>query len=150
MITGPDFTGSIIMPVSSKRIVSGTVRIWTAHGFKSLPIPVSMTWKLDSKNRPIVAMPPLEDLLSSKAIASLHGELSRISPCQFDDSYAVRKNITRVPLKSPLPEDESLLDGHSADGLHSFYPVDLYQDNIVSIKGLVAVFPDYKSWRDLR
>src|SRR6185437_15560547 len=52
--------------------------LWTAHGFKSLPIPVSMTWKLDHKNQPIVAMPPLEDLLSSKAIASLHGDLSRI------------------------------------------------------------------------
>src|SRR6185437_5990627 len=114
--------------------------LWTAHGFKSLPIPVSMTWKLDSKNQPVVAMPPLEGLLSSKAIASLHGDLSQISPCQFEDSYAVRKNITRVPLKSPLPEDESLVDGHSADGLHSFYPVDLYQDNIVSTKGLVAVF----------
>src|SRR5689334_8307668 len=41
--------------------------LWTAHGFKSL----SLNWKLDSKNQPIVAMPPLEFLLSLKAIYSL-------------------------------------------------------------------------------
>jgi len=46
----------------------------------------------------------------------------------------------RVPLKSPLPEDEALLNGHPPDGLFSFYPVDLYQDNIVSTDGLLAVF----------
>src|SRR6185437_1161630 len=27
--------------------------LWTAHGFKSLPIPVSLKWKLDIKNQPI-------------------------------------------------------------------------------------------------
>ena len=45
-----------------------------------------------------------------------------------------------MPLKSPLPDDESLLDDHPPDGLFHFYPVDLYQDNIVSTEGLMAVF----------
>src|SRR6185437_5401351 len=31
--------------------------LWTAHGFKSLCFDISMTWKLDNKNDPIVAMP---------------------------------------------------------------------------------------------
>ena len=114
--------------------------LWTAHGFKSLSIPVSMAWKLDQKNKPVPAMPPLPVLLSSVAVNSLYAELSKIIPFQYDRSLVVTKNILRVPLKSPLPEDESLLDGHPPDGLHHFYPVDLYQDNIVSTEGLMAVF----------
>ena len=70
----------------------------------------------------------------------LHAELSVISPFQFERSLVVLKNVLRVPLKSPLPADESLVDGHPADGLHIFYPIDLYQDNIVSTEGLLAVF----------
>ena len=114
--------------------------LWTAHGFKSLSFDIPMTWKLDNKNHPIVAMPPLKVLLSSVAVNSLHAELCQISPFQFERSLAVLKNLLRVPLKSPLPADESLVDGHPADGLHIFYPIDLYQDNIVSTEGLLAVF----------
>src|SRR6185437_12495925 len=67
--------------------------LWTAHGFKSLSFDVSMTWKLDNKNDPIVAMPPLKVLLSSVAVNSLHAELSLISPFQFERSLVVLKNV---------------------------------------------------------
>ena len=122
---------------------------WTAHGFKSLSFDIPMTWKLDTKNDPIVAMPPLKVLLSAVAVNSLHAELSVISPFQFERSLVVLKNVLRVPLKSPLPADESLVDGHPADGLHIFYPIDLYQDNIVSTEGLLAVFGRLQSWRGM-
>src|SRR6185437_7886172 len=106
----------------------------------SLPFPVSMAWKRDMQNQPTMAMPPLKVLLSSPGWNSLIVDFSRITPFQYQESLIVTKNILRVPLKSPLPEDEALLNGHPPDGLFSFYPVDLYQDNIVSTDGLHAVF----------
>ena len=58
----------------------------------------------------------------------------------FSASFVLVRDVRRIPLKpiATTPEEKAHLQ-LSSDGLRYFFPVDIYEDNIVSSKGLIAV-----------
>jgi len=111
---------------------------WTAHGAKLFPLCYDESWVVDN-GALHSACPPLTGILHKDNLARLVLHLSKIDIKQFDSSFVYRRHVNRVPLKAhPLTKDEEKHYSRSFDGLSTFVPVDIYEDNIQSRAGMLA------------
>ena len=111
---------------------------WTAHGAKLFPLRYDESWVVDN-GALHSACPPLTGILHKDNLARLVLHLSKIDIKQFDSSFVYRRHVNRVPLKAhPLTKDEEKHYSRSFDGLSTFVPVDIYEDNIQSRAGMLA------------
>ena len=116
--------------------------LWTAHGVKTLPYDVDLSWSNSADGLTISAMPFLEQLFHERCHIGVLTSLRQIPLHQYDDSIVVRRDVRRIPLKLDI---ETAVDEKEAehlktcfDGLFHFYPVDIYPENIASRKGLLT------------
>ena len=112
--------------------------LWSAHGAKMLP--PSLSIDIDISEKDMSALPSLDRVLDKRLYHSLLRMLSDISIHQFEHSFSRSRNITRVPIKaSPLGPTEIPHYHASHDGLSSFFPADIYEDNIQSKYGMLKI-----------
>ena len=115
--------------------------LWTAHGVKLLGPSVDIQWKRNDVADVVPAMPLLEDLLHKDQQIHIVATLRQVSHLLFDDSLTVQRDVLRVPLKLREVKEDIKESKHlqaSFDGLKMFFPVDIYQENIASLEGLVS------------
>ena len=116
--------------------------LWTAHGFKKLPIDIDLSWKTIEGGDTVAALPNLNELLTDLHFTELTADLTLLSKAFFDASIVVLRDVRRIPLKV-VATDDPLEQAHldsSDDGLKHFIPVDIYNENITAIEGLIPIF----------
>jgi hypothetical protein len=110
---------------------------WTAHGVKIWDCAGTLDYKF-LIGAPISATPNVYELLDETLWGNITSCLCDISPWQYEKAECVAREIRRIPVK---PIGLTLSEAHhlsqSYDGLCRFFPVDVYQFNISSTKGLL-------------
>ena len=110
--------------------------LWTAHGFKELPIDIDLSWRTLEGGDTVAALPNLEELLSELHFTELTTDLTLLSKSFFDESIVVLRDVRRIPLKVVATDDlieRAHLDS-SDDGLKHFIPVDIYMRILLQLK----------------
>ena len=97
----------------------------------------------------MAALPNLDELLTDLHLTQLTTDLIQLSKSFFDESIVVLRNVRRIPPKV-VETDDPIEQKHlnsSYDGLKYFIPVDIYNDNITAIDGLMQSFVCYRIQR---
>ena len=87
---------------------------------------------------PIPALPKIQDFLSIRFCDTIFLKLKDIEILQFESSVCVTRNVSRIPLKLDVLDDdeESFLDA-SNDGLRFLECLDIHEFNVQSREGLI-------------
>ena len=116
--------------------------LWTAHGFKQLPLHFDLSWKNGADGESMAALPNIDELFTEVFLGNLTLDLNLLSCPFYDESFAVVRDVRRIPLKlvnTADPVEQAHLD-NSWDGLMAFVPVEIHGENITTVDGLVTVF----------
>ena len=109
---------------------------------QELPIEIDLSWKTIEGGDTVAALPNLGELLTELHFTELMTDLTLLSKAFFDDSIVVLRDVRRIPLKVVATDDpieKAHLDS-SDDGLKHFIPVNIYNENITAIEGLIPIF----------
>ena len=104
--------------------------LWTAHGVKTLPYDVDLSWSNSADGLTISAMPFLEQLFHEGCHIGVLTSLRQIPLHQYDDSIVVRRDVRRIPLKLDI---ETAVDEKEAEHLKTCF------DGLVHFIQLISI-----------
>ena len=73
--------------------------LWTAHGFKQLPLHFDLSWKNGADGESMAALPNIDELFTEVFLGNLTLDLNLLSCPFYDESFAVVRDVRRIPLK---------------------------------------------------